>query len=67
VTGGRSFSDGATENETTKILKREAVTAKGDAENHEMMTAEKYSKAFYGSRLKLCRMNVTLNPCGWRA
>ena len=42
VTGGRSFSDGATENETAKTLKREAVMAKGDGENHEMMTAERY-------------------------
>jgi hypothetical protein len=42
ATGGRSFSDGATENETAKILKRETVTAKVDGENHEMMIEEKY-------------------------
>jgi len=29
VTGRRSFSDGAAENETAKILKREAVAARG--------------------------------------
>jgi hypothetical protein len=29
VTGGRSFSDGATENETAKILKREAGYGEG--------------------------------------
>jgi hypothetical protein len=39
--------DGATENKTAKILKREAVTAKGDAENHEMITAEKYFRKHF--------------------
>jgi hypothetical protein len=42
VTGGRSFADGATENETAKILKRNAVIAKEDGGNHKVMTAEKY-------------------------
>lgn len=41
VTGRRSFSDGAAENETAKILKREAVAAR-DGGNHKMVTAEKY-------------------------
>lgn len=39
--------DGATENETAKILKREAVTAKGDGGNHEMVTAEKYFRKHF--------------------
>jgi hypothetical protein len=47
VAGGRSFSDGATENETAKVLKKEAVTAKEDSGNHEMMTAEKYFRKHF--------------------
>jgi hypothetical protein len=35
VTRRRSFADGATENETAKILKRNAVMAKEDGGNHE--------------------------------
>jgi hypothetical protein len=35
VTQGRFFADDATEDETAKVLKRNAVTAKEDGGNHE--------------------------------
>jgi hypothetical protein len=47
VTGGRSFDEGATESETAKRLKRDAVMAKEEGEDYEMMTAEKYFRKHF--------------------
>ena len=47
VTCGRSSYEGSTENETAKRLKRDAVMAKGDGGDYEMMTAEKYFRKHF--------------------
>jgi hypothetical protein len=47
VTCGRSSYEGSAENETAKRLKRDAVTAKGDGGDYEMMTAEKYFRKHF--------------------